>query len=423
VLAQHYAQSADASAALDFIDDWLETYPNDVDLLKAGAVIAEAADANAMAYQWWYRLTELLDDGKQLYEAQAHAAANLRLLGEPEEAAARLAGLHAMQADNHWVALEYARALLQSEQSAAALPVLERLSQALPTNAEVLHLTGFAAFVDERYLKAADYFELALNKGYNDHEARYWVGLAYTQAEQPKQAIVWLGTLGQGPRWDSAQRLIGDALLELDDWDDFAKHYESLQQADSSEAWRWYLAEAQSLISVQQFAKAIVAIDKAVAADPDDTEVRYQRGLLLIEVGRLDEAMADLQYVIDQSADNAEAMNALGYLLIDRLGDTANGLPLVKQALDLRPDSAPVMDSYGWGLLIKGELKQGLFWLQKAWTNLKDHEIGAHLGEALWLNKRRKEARRVWQEAQQLPRGHRKDKILEAYERLGITPE
>lgn len=423
VMAKHYSQNPESSAALQMIENWLELNPNDVDLLTTGAVIAEATNANAMAYQWWYRLTELSIDSKQLFNAQAHAAANLRLLGEPEEAAERLSGLHALQPDNHWLSLEYARALLQSEQPAEALLVLEKLTAALPANADVLHLAGFASYVADQYLKAAQYFEQALDKGYNDHEARYWVGLAYLQAKQPKQAIVWLGTLGQGERWDMSQHLIGDALAKLGDWEDFASHFESLRKADTEQAWRWYLAEAQSLIAVARYEQAVNVINQAVAADPEDTEVRYQRGLLFIELKRFDEAKADLAYVLELAPEHAEAMNALGYMLIDRLANTAEGLPLVKKALDLQPESAPIMDSYGWGLLLEGDLQAGLFWLEKAWSNLKDHEIGAHLGEALWLNKRPEQARQIWQEAQKIPRGNREDKILEAYERLGIKPE
>ncbi|MDD9894083.1 MAG: tetratricopeptide repeat protein [Gammaproteobacteria bacterium] len=423
VVAKHYRESPAADAALQMIDGFLETHPNDADVLKAGAVIAEDTDATAMAYQLWYRLSAVATSADEVFDAQAHAAANLRLLGEPAEAANRLRGLHALQPDQHWVALEYGRSLLQSEQAEEALEVLEVLADKLSINPEVQYITGFAAFVAKDYLKAATYFETALAKGYSDHEARYWIGLAYMQAEQPKQGVVWLSTLGQGKHWQRAQHLTGDALAEMGEWEEFETHYNNLRSATPDQAARWFLAQCQSLIDVGRYEQAASYIDKAVEADDEDLEVRYQRGVLYAELGRFQQAETDLNLVITNEPEHAEAMNALGYMLIDRLGDTERGVPLVKRALDLRPESAPIMDSYGWGLLLEGQLREALFWLERAWSNTKDHEIGAHLGEALWLSKRHKEARVVWAEAQNLPRGNRDDKVRQAYERLGIDPE
>lgn len=423
VVAKHYRESASSSVALEMIDGWLEQHPDDVDLLKAGAVIAEETDQTAMAYQLWYRLSGVATDSQEVFDAQAHAAANLRLLGEPAEAASRLKGLYALQPQQHWVALEYGRSLLQSEQADEALVVLEKLAATLFTNPEVQYITGFAAFVAEEYKRAAGYFETALDKGYDDHAGRYWTGLAYLKADEPKQAIVWLSTLGQGNHWQRAQHLTGDALAKLGEWQQFEAHYDALRASEPDRAGRWYMAQCQSLIDIRMYEKAAAYIDQAVEAAPDDLEIRYQRGVLFAELGRFEQAEADLSLVVDSEPDHAEAMNAFGYMLIDRLGDTERGVPLVKRALELRPESAPIMDSYGWGLLLEGQLREALFWLEKAWSRTKDHEIGAHLGEALWLNKRYEKAREVWGEAQNLPRGRRLDKVRQAYERLGIDPE
>jgi len=37
--------------------------------------------------------------------------------------------------------------------------------------------------------------------------------------------------------------------------------------------------------------------------------------------------------------------------------------------------------------------------LRRAWDGRTDGEIGAHLGEVLWMLGKRDEARRIWQEA------------------------
>lgn len=423
LLAVQYGESDTGDIVLPALDAWIERHPEDTDILKAAATIADGQARYAMAYQWWSQRAAQLKAEDLIDDAVARAAVDLRMLGEPEEAANRLHALYVKYPESNWIALEYGRSLLQAEQTEAAAKVLAQLSADLPSNAQVHYTTGFAFFADEQYKTAAQYFELALSKGYSEHEARYWIGLAWLRAEQPSKMLDWMSTLGEGQHWERAQHLIGDVYAQQDRWDDFAEHFKSLREANSDEAADWYLAEAQSLIDVQRFEQALERTHQAVALNPAEWRYRYQRGVLFAELGRYAEAETDLRSVLKQQPDHGHAMNALGYMLIDNLGDTDTGVPLVKRALELEPESPPIMDSYGWGLLLQGKYSEALFWLEKAWQAHPDHEIGAHYGEALWHNQRRPEARSIWREAQLMDRGHRKDKVLQAYERLGIDAD
>lgn len=423
VLAKQYAGTAQSEDALLFIEDWLEQQPDDVDMLLVGAQIAEQSGATAMAYQWWFRHAALSADPNVAFNSRAHAAANLRLLGEPAEAANLLRDLHHQNPSEDWVTLEYGRALLQSRQVEASVDALQRLATKLDNNAEVLYLAGFANYAAEHFVVAAEYFEKALANGYSEHDARYWIGIAKLAGDKPKQAIEWLGTLGQGQYWLGSQKLIGNALAELGAWEEFEAHFDGLRSVQPEQAGQWYMAQAQSLIAVKQLDKAVALLDKAVAVDVDDLNIRYQRGLLNAALNHFVLAEADLKLVVESDPESANALNALGYMLIDSLGDPEQGLPLVKRALALEPESAAVMDSYGWGLLLQGNLNDALHWLKKAWDSRKDHEIGAHLGEALWRKQYPEKARVIWREALTLPQAGRENKVLQAYERLGIDAD
>jgi len=46
-----------------------------------------------------------------------------------------------------------------------------------------------------------------------------------------------------------------------------------------------------------------------------------------------------------------------------------------------------------------GGLTGAADYLRRAWRNRQDGEIGAHLGEVLWVMGERAEAERVWKEA------------------------
>ena len=106
----------------------------------------------------------------------------------------------------------------------------------------------------------------------------------------------------------------------------------------------------------------------------------------------------DLRQILSNDPDNATALNALGYslaILTDRLNEAR---ALVSKALQLRPDDPAIQDSYGWIAYRLGDLALAENYLSKAFSQSKDHEIAAHLGEVLWRLGQREQAISVWQQ-------------------------
>jgi tetratricopeptide (TPR) repeat protein len=124
----------------------------------------------------------------------------------------------------------------------------------------------------------------------------------------------------------------------------------------------------------------------------------YGRAMAHERADDVDQALVDLRRIIDDNPRDAHALNAYGYTLADRRGDFAGALPWVKRAHDIEPGSAAILDSLGWIELRLGRRAEGLALLQQAWGLMRDAEIAAHLGEALWLAGRKDEARAIWDE-------------------------
>ena len=75
------------------------------------------------------------------------------------------------------------------------------------------------------------------------------------------------------------------------------------------------------------------------------------------------------------------ALNNLGWIYFEKDNDKA--LPTLKRAYELAPESPAILDSYGWVLVKKGKVQEGLVHLKKA--NKIDpsiQEIADHLKEA-----------------------------------------
>jgi tetratricopeptide (TPR) repeat protein len=72
---------------------------------------------------------------------------------------------------------------------------------------------------------------------------------------------------------------------------------------------------------------------------------------------------------------------------------------LIERALELSPEDHFIIDSMGWVLYRQGDLPGALRELRRAYSGRPDAEIGAHLGEVLWVSGERAEAERVWKES------------------------
>ena len=119
-------------------------------------------------------------------------------------------------------------------------------------------------------------------------------------------------------------------------------------------------------------------------------------------MGRLGDAIAEYRQCVKRWPDSAISLNALGYTLADRTGEYVEAEKLIRKALKLDPDSAAIIDSYGWVLYRLGENERALEELQRAYMILKDAEVASHIVEVLGSLERLGEALTILEEAELL---------------------
>ncbi len=117
---------------------------------------------------------------------------------------------------------------------------------------------------------------------------------------------------------------------------------------------------------------------------------------MLMNPRKFDSLPEDLRAIIAREPENAMALNALGYTLADRTTRYTEAKALIDKAHQLTPDDPAVLDSLGWVNYRLGNLDEAETYLRQAFANFPDHEVAAHLGEVLWANGKRREARQVW---------------------------
>jgi tetratricopeptide (TPR) repeat protein len=156
-------------------------------------------------------------------------------------------------------------------------------------------------------------------------------------------------------------------------------------------------AEAQLLEDAGDYKGAYAVLNGALADEPDSADLLYDAAMVAEKLDRLDEVEARLKRVIELKPDNAQALNALGYTLVDRTPRAVEGLKLIEQAHALAPSDPFILDSMGWAHFRLGNLSESEKFLRRALAERPDPEIAAHLGEVLWAKGERANAQQVWQ--------------------------
>jgi tetratricopeptide (TPR) repeat protein len=156
-------------------------------------------------------------------------------------------------------------------------------------------------------------------------------------------------------------------------------------------------SEAQLLRDAGDNAGAYAVLAQGLVEQPDQPDLLYDIAMVAEKIDKIDVAEANLTRLIALSPNNAQALNALGYTLVDRTTRTAEGAALIARAHKLSPQDPFILDSMGWASFRMGNLEAAEDYLRRAMAERPDPEIAAHLGEVLWAKGERVRAREIWQ--------------------------
>lgn len=147
-----------------------------------------------------------------------------------------------------------------------------------------------------------------------------------------------------------------------------------------------------------QLYNEVIAADAARGVT--DWRVLFARATVRSDTGDWKDAETDLQTALAIEPDRPELLNYLGFGWVDRGERLQEGLALIQQAADARPDQGYIIDSLGWAYLKLGQTEKALEHLERAAElSPTDPEVADHLGDAYWKAGRQTEARFAWTRA------------------------
>jgi tetratricopeptide (TPR) repeat protein len=296
--------------------------------------------------------------------------------------------------------LNYARALVLDRRIVEARAQFEAVLAASPGNPEVIYAVGLLAFQLKDYAVAEDSMKRLLGMNYRDADGvRYLLGQIAEDQKQWPRAVEWYERIGEGEHVLPARMRTANAIAKQGRLEEARAFLRKVAADHPTEQAQLIVAEAQLLREAQRHQDAFQLLSEALQKEPDQPDLLYDVALTAEKLERFDLLESHLRKLIQVRPDHAHAYNALGYSFAERNTRLAEAKKLIERALEIAPDDYFIMDSLGWVLYREGDLKGAAEHLRRAYGGRPDAEIGAHLGEVLWVLGERAEAERIWQES------------------------
>ncbi len=414
-----FARATDRKQAATLLEQWLATY-RDAPATRTATRVALgrmwlAASEPAKALQF---AQQAANDEPEAPGPVLLAVDLMQIQPEAEAIATRYLARPQVETA---VRLTYVRALTQSQRYAEAAQHLDRLTQAEP-NLPAPWLTLGALRLDLKQPREAEsalkrFVELvqkqpaplaespeaeaAAEAGDDRGLTQAWLLLAQIAEQRGdlKAAEEWLARIDNPQRALDVQSRRASLLARQGQLAQARDLIRRVPERNEEEARAKLLAEVQLLREFKRWKDAVDLLSAANKRFVDDADLLYEQAMLEDKLERYNDMERLLQRVIALKPEHPHAHNALGYSLADRRLRLPEAKALIQKAMTLAPGDPFIVDSMGWVEYRMGNRDEALRWLRQAYAARPDTEIAAHLGEVLWANGQRDEARRIWQDA------------------------
>jgi len=320
----------------------------------------------------------------------------------PAKAAEYLEGFLAAHPKARDVRANYARLLIGAKKLKEARAQYQIMFDEQPTNADVAVTIGLLSLQLDEFDTAEANLKRGLALGYRDPDTlRFYIGQSFEERKSDAEAMVWYKQVEGGDQYIPAQARYAFLLSRQNKLAEARDYLQNVQVQTDEQRAMLVQAEAQLLREAKDYQESYVVLARALQAQPENVDLLYDSALAAEKLDKLDVTEANLRKLIKLKPDHAQAYNALGYTLADRTDRLKEAKEYIEKALKLSPDDPFILDSMGWVQFRMGNHKDGLDYLQRAYTQRPDPEIAAHLGEVLWVKGRPGDAEKVWRDSAQ----------------------
>jgi tetratricopeptide (TPR) repeat protein len=331
--------------------------------------------------------------------------------------------------------------------------LLQSAIQKHPNNFGFKKLLAQTFIKTGEYEQAAEVYQTLITQNAKDGESYIALALLNIQLNKDDNAQTILKTLAEQPEWkvqsdfylgkieekqghseaaialydqvtngafalDAAMSSI-NLLIKAQKYEDVDTRLSALIKQFPQQKQRIVLTQTSLYNQQNKHEKAFDLLSETLIDLPEDKELLYARALIAEELGKADVLEGDLKKILSKTPDNAQALNALGYTLLQDSKRLQEAKKYLNRAIKLQPNEPAIMDSFGWLQFKLGKPQQALIYLQSAYEKQASGEIAAHLCEVLWTIGHKEEAEQLFEEALKTTPS---DAYLEAFKNRFLKP-
>jgi tetratricopeptide (TPR) repeat protein len=337
----------------------------------------------------------------KLTKARILRARALNALGDHELALKEMQELVELEPENYEQRMGYAQMLLQASLYLEAAEQFEVLLEIRPEEINVTYMLGLTYVQAQEYEKGRFYFQSLVDENRRLDESFYYLGMIAEELGDSEQAQAMYLEVAFGEWYLEASMRLADLYYETDGVDKAREHLKSVRDdlQDVGNVVRIYLAEGSLLYQKQHHQLAYEVYSQGLLEFPKHFDLLYARAISSESLDQIDMFEADMRSIIEADPKHVDALNALGYTLVNRNLKISEAKSFIERAYALRPLDPAIIDSMGWLHFRLGNYRESESFLRNAIDKTYDAEIVGHLVELLRATARQREANDLLKQA------------------------
>lgn len=234
----------------------------------------------------------------------------------------------------------------------------------------------------KRYDDAIGTFKEILMVVPDSDKVLYYLGSLYQETREPELALETFSRINDESSlyMDSSMQIaqllrslvaMGDEKRE----NEYIKFLENKRKEITDLKLEFSLLLAKFYEEVGKYENAIEALVSAENDKNFNDNYNYYLASLYEKIRQNEKARNIVEKILVNDPNNADALNFIGYSLLEEGQDMTKAYEYIKRAVEISPEDGYIRDSLAWYYYKVGNLEEALAQIQKAWSYVKDDSV------------------------------------------------